>query len=57
MNGMTNDENDEARMTNDERRMNARHSDIVIPSTFDILHLMRFAAGRSGLYSLRHARV
>jgi hypothetical protein len=54
---MRNDENDEARMTNDERNMNARHSDFDIPSTFDIHHLMLFAAGDRGLYSLRHARV
>jgi len=42
MKGMTNEENDEARMTNDERRMNARHSDFVIPSTFDIRHSIFF---------------
>jgi (E)-4-hydroxy-3-methylbut-2-enyl-diphosphate synthase len=35
---MTNKENDEARMTNDEGSTNARHSDFVIPSSFDIRH-------------------
>ena len=52
---MRNEENDEARMTNDEPSMNARHSDF--DHSFVLRHLMRFAAGDRGLYSLRHARV
>jgi ribonuclease D len=35
---MTNEKNDEARMTSDEKSTTARRSDFVIPSTFDIRH-------------------